>query len=138
MPYYRTGEHRSSIAMSNLLPNVVYLGQLDYYTGSDGPTPFYLVLPNGIVQGGRCFVLSAFGKDAAGKKNRPFTSVIPVIAILNDHEFAVKRANDKSDEYYWFLMKSQDDGAKMTVEIFNPKDELVTSIQVERQSKSHP
>ncbi|KAH7314007.1 hypothetical protein B0J17DRAFT_634160 [Rhizoctonia solani] len=83
-----------------------------------------------------CYVLSSFTRDYKGENNRAFTSIIPRISMLNDLEFVLKRANDHTAEYYSFKGKFSDSYESLEVCIFNPRDELCTTIRLEKETQS--
>ncbi|KDN38234.1 hypothetical protein RSAG8_09633, partial [Rhizoctonia solani AG-8 WAC10335] len=123
--------------MSNdLSPNVIYLGYLSYYKAAQSPpTPFYVVMPNGVGFKHRCFVLGSFGTDAAGVTNRPVTSLEPTMAMTSETSFDL-RATGKTNEYYWFQGTVKDDGEKLSMAMLNPDNDLVTTVELTKQNKS--
>jgi hypothetical protein len=128
---------QSLAAMSNdLAPNVVYLGELTYYQEKEGrPTPFYVVMPNGVGYDNHCFVLGSFGADAAGVPNRAVTSIGPRMSMRSETKFDLRKTG-KTGEYYWFQGEVKNGGEKLVIDMLNPDNDKVATVQLTKQTKS--
>ncbi|KAH7317480.1 hypothetical protein B0J17DRAFT_634098 [Rhizoctonia solani] len=125
---YKSENHRTYIYL-----NIGYFPGLDKGTRLDVCTSQSRI---DLVADALCYVLSSFTRDYKGENNRAFTSIIPRISMLNDLEFVLKRANDHTAEYYSFKGKFSDSYESLEVCMFNPRDELCTTIRLENETQS--
>ncbi|KAK7444036.1 hypothetical protein VKT23_015433 [Stygiomarasmius scandens] len=113
----------------------VYMGKfnMDKYASNEN---FFLVLPEGLKEGGTCYMFTAFTQDASGTQKRPLTNVLATISLDRPRSEFIVRSNG-TGEWYWFIGRPTEKGGKIVLKMFDPNGEQsIATIELVRQTKS--